>query len=89
MKYEDMIKRIKTCPFCGYLPHFTGDGDNWKDDGRYVEMSITCCATMTKALGWRFVKENKMQVKDIEDYLEARLIEDWNKREEPNENYTE
>lgn len=71
---EDLIG----CPFCGDIPYFTGDGDNWQDENRYVEMGLSCCISMTESIGWR--KARDMTTKERQDQLSQRLLERWNER---------
>lgn len=73
-----MIASIKPCPFCLGDPHFNGDGDNWQDESRYVEMSLVCCVTMPQAIGW--LRAREMTKKQREDELKKRLTDAWNHR---------
>ena len=50
----------------------------WRDDNRYVELSLTCCATMTEAIGWRRARELTVEASTAE--LKASLASRWNKR---------
>ncbi len=75
-----MTDKICKCPFCGGDPWFEGDGDNWRDDRRYVQMKLVCCVTMSSAIGWSAARD--MQSKDREEFLKKALVEKWNKRPE-------
>lgn len=66
------------CPFCGDQPWFEGDGSDWKDDCRYVEMSLECCSRMTAAIGWR--RARGMTAGERREELRAKLIAKWNVR---------
>jgi hypothetical protein len=66
------------CPFCGGTPDFEGNAADWKDESRYVELSITCCATMTEAIGWRRARDMTVEARTAE--LQAKLTEAWNRR---------
>lgn len=72
------------CPFCGSEPHFEGDVSDWKDDSRYVELTLTCCATMREAIGWR--KARDMSVGERYQELRIKLTEVWNRRAPEKEN---
>jgi len=69
---------LKPCPFCGDTPSFTGDAGKWRDESRYVELSIECCVTMTEAIGWR--KARDMTVNERTEELQTKLSERWNNR---------
>jgi hypothetical protein len=73
-----MTEELIGCPFCDSYPYFTGDGDNWRDDNRYVEMGLQCCVYMHDAIGWRQARD--MTTKERADLLTQRLIERWNDR---------
>ncbi len=66
------------CPFCGEEPHFSGDASEWKDDARYVEMSLGCCATMTEGMGWRKARDMTVAARTAE--LQSALSKRWNTR---------
>jgi hypothetical protein len=66
------------CPFCGDQPWFEGDANQWRDDRRYVELSLTCCATMTENIAWRNARD--MTAKEKESELKRQLITNWNNR---------
>lgn len=66
------------CPFCGSDPWFEGSASEWKDDHRYVELTLKCCASMTEAIGWR--KARDMTVEARESELKAQLTASWNTR---------
>lgn len=76
-----MSSKPNPCPFCGGTPFFEGDAAEWKDDSRYVELSLSCCATMTEQIGWRRARDMTVEQRKAE--LEATLIERWNTRIEP------
>lgn len=72
------------CPFCGHEPSFEGNGSCWKDENRYVEMSLQChnCDTVQSAqVGW--ARAQKMTPEEIEAVLRDTLIAKWNRREQP------
>ena len=73
------MSSILACPFCGEQPWFTGDAGHWKDENRYVELDLECCATMNEFIGWQRARE--MTVAERTDELKSRLIERWNKRD--------
>ena len=72
---------LKPCPFCGSDPSFTGDASVWRDDSRYVELSLECCSSMTEAIGWWRARDMSTAERDAE--LRQRLTERWNTRHEP------
>lgn len=69
---------LKPCPFCGGTPYFEGDTNEWQDGSRYVELSLTCCATMTESIGWR--KARDMTIEERSAELRAKLTSNWNTR---------
>lgn len=66
------------CPFCGGVPSFQGDAADWKDDSRYVELSLGCCAIMTEGIGWRKARDMTVAARTAE--LESALSKRWNTR---------
>lgn len=70
--------KILNCPFCGEKPWFEGDASEWKDESRYVELSLTCCSTMTETIGW--MRARDMSISERTKELTQRLTERWNKR---------
>jgi hypothetical protein len=74
------MTELEKCPHCGESPSFEGSASNWKDDNRYVELSLTCCATMTEAMGWRQARE--LTVAQRTEFLKERLTKRWNTRVE-------
>ena len=66
------------CPFCGEQPWFAGDTAEWKDEGRYVELSLRCCVRMSEAIGWRLGRD--MTVEERTAQLKASLTKRWNTR---------
>ena len=78
-----MTEPLKPCPHCGSFPDFVGDASEWKDDHRYVELSLGCCAMMTEAIGWKRARD--MSAAERESDLRQRLTEAWNKRHVPEE----
>jgi hypothetical protein len=73
-----MSATLKPCPFCGGDPYFEGDTGDWKDDCRYVQLSLTCCATMTEGIGWRKARDMTVPARDAE--LRETLTARWNTR---------
>lgn len=69
---------LKPCPFCGSNPNFTGDASVWKDDSRYVELSLECCSSMTEAIGWRRARDMTVEARTTE--LKTSLTNRWNTR---------
>lgn len=69
---------IEGCPWCGELPWFEGNGDNWQDDRRYVQMQLVCCARMSTGIGWDRARE--MSPQEREDLMKKNLIAQWNSR---------
>lgn len=78
-----MTKELLSCPFCGGAPYFEGDAADWKDESRYVELSLTCCATMTEALGWRRARDMTVEARTAE--LTDKLATRWNTRYAPDD----
>lgn len=72
--------KLKPCPFCGGQPAFTGDAGQWCDWGRYVGLSLGCCAQITQQIGWRRARDMTPSERGAE--LHATLTEAWNKRNE-------
>ena len=70
--------QLKPCPFCGEEPWFEGDGDNWQDDCRYVEMEVVCCVRMSAALRWNNARNKTIQEREQE--LKEELLQMWNTR---------
>ena len=70
---------LKPCPHCGSQPWFS-DVQNM-DERRYEEKKLECCAVYSASIGWRRYKDMTAQAIDAE--LTADLIEQWNKRYEP------
>lgn len=73
------MSNILPCPFCGGQPWFSGDAARWKDENRYVELNLECCAIMNQTIGWQRARE--MTVAERTNELKIRLIEIWNKRD--------
>jgi len=69
---------LEACPFCGNTPSFSGDVTEWKDDARYVELSLGCCVSMTEAIGWRRAGAMTPEARTAE--LRSRLHSRWNTR---------
>lgn len=69
---------LEACPFCGNEPSFSGNASEWKDDYRYVELSLGCCVLMTEQIGWRQAREMTHEAKTTE--LRNRLQLRWNTR---------
>ena len=69
---------LEACPFCGNEPSFSGNASEWKDDYRYVELSLGCCVSMTEQIGWRRAREMTNEAKTEE--LRSRLQLRWNTR---------
>jgi hypothetical protein len=82
-----MTEEFLPCPFCGDTPWFEGDGNDWKDDRRYVEMFLTCCSSMSSAIGWSRAREMTAEARTKE--MKETLTRRWNKRyvEEKEEKY--
>lgn len=74
----EIDKALEACPFCGNEPSFSGDASEWKDDYRYVELSLGCCVSMTEQIGWRRAREMTHEAKTAE--LRSRLQLRWNTR---------
>lgn len=74
------MAEILPCPFCGNVPSFEGDSSEWRDDCRYVQLSLVCCATMTECIGWK--KARDLTPAERETALRAALTAAWNKRAE-------
>jgi hypothetical protein len=73
-----IANEFKDCPFCGGKPYFDGCVDDRRDEGRYVQLSLVCCVTMTEAIGWK--KAISMTTKEKETTLREKLISQWNTR---------
>lgn len=73
-----MEYKLHPCPFCGSDPWFEGDAGEWKDESRYVELSLKCCATMTEIIGWMRARDMTVDQRDAE--LRERLAKAWNTR---------
>lgn len=69
---------LKECPFCGGEPWFKGSAADWKDDRRYVELSLICCVQMTETIGW--MRARDMLVRERDKELRERLSLKWNTR---------
>lgn len=80
MNYE-----LLNCPFCGDTPWFEGDGKNWVDDRRCVQMHLRCCITMSASIGW--MRARDMTERSRTQEMQSALINRWNTRfvEEQNE----
>lgn len=76
---------LKDCPFCGCTPYFSGDVSDWQDDGRYIQLTIGCCVSMTESIIWR--KARDMSPAAIDKELRERLTERWNTRFTDESNY--
>ena len=73
------MNNCRPCPFCGGgQPVFEGDAAEWKDDRRYVQLSLTCCATMIEGMGWKQARE--LTVSERETVLHKALADRWNVR---------
>lgn len=68
------------CPFCGGEPTFEGNGECWKDEYSYVEMSLECCISMTAQMGQSQARGLTPQA--IEAQLREKLTRCWNARSE-------
>lgn len=79
--------KLLPCPFCGDTPQFKGSAEDWQDEHRYVELSLTCCVTMTEAIGWRQAKDLTVEARTSE--LQTRLTKLWNTRRVDNEDEDE
>lgn len=76
---KDLFKQVlEACPFCGNEPSFSGDASEWKDESRYVELSLGCCVSMTEQIGWRRARDMTHEAKTAE--LRSRLQLRWNTR---------
>lgn len=71
-------EELLPCPFCGCIPHYEGDAAEWKDESRYVDLSLECCATMTEAIGWHRARDMSVEMRTAE--LRGRLAKRWNTR---------
>jgi Lar family restriction alleviation protein len=71
-------RELLPCPFCGDTPVFEGDGENWQDERRYVQMKLVCCTSMSKAIGWNRARDMTPKAREAE--LRAKLTEQWNRR---------
>lgn len=69
---------LEACPFCGDEPSFSGNASDWKDESRYVELSLGCCVSMTEQIGWRRARDMTHEAKTAE--LQNRLRLKWNTR---------
>jgi hypothetical protein len=69
---------VEACPFCGNEPSFSGNASEWKDESRYVELSLGCCVSMTEQIGWRRARDMTHEAKTAE--LRSRLRSKWNTR---------
>ncbi len=69
---------LEACPFCGDEPSFSGSASDWKDESRYVELSLGCCVSMTEQIGWRRARDMTHEAKTAE--LQNRLRLKWNTR---------
>lgn len=72
------IDQLRPCPFCGCDPYLDGDGDNWQDESRYVEMSLECCVKMRVGIVWREARD--MSPVAREGRMRDELIKSWNQR---------
>jgi len=70
---------MKSCPFCGEEPSFSGDVSVWHDLSRYVELSLECCAVMTERIGWPRARDMTIEERDVE--LRERLVAKWDRRD--------
>ena len=57
---------------------FSGDASEWRDESRYVELSLGCCVSMTEQIGWRRAQYMTHEAKTAE--LCSRLRSKWNTR---------
>lgn len=73
-----MIDGLEGCPFCGETPCWEGDGANWKDEKRYVQMKLMCCVTMSCSISWMVARE--MLVEDRTKEMKNSLTKRWNTR---------
>jgi len=73
-----MANHLQPCPFCGDEPWFEGDASVWKDDRRYVEMSLGCCARITDMLGWKLARDMTHEART--ERLKVKLSDAWNRR---------
>lgn len=78
---RETVQELEPCPFCGNKPHFFGDVTDWKDDHRYVELSLGCCAMMTEGIGWRKARDMTVEARNTD--LRDRLSANWNRRVVP------
>ncbi|WP_043004925.1 hypothetical protein [Comamonas testosteroni] len=69
-------KDLLPCPFCNGQPSFSAA--EWKDENRYVGMSLECCATISKGIGWRMARDMTADQHTVE--LQRKLAESWNNR---------
>lgn len=70
------MSELKPCPHCGGQPYFSEVEE--KDDRRYMQIELTCCATYTQAIGWG--KYKSMSESEIKNYLTEGVTEQWNNR---------
>jgi hypothetical protein len=75
---EAAQQALEACPFCGNEPSFSGNASDWKDESRYVELSLGCCVSMTEQIGWRRARDMTHEAKTAE--LQNRLRLKWNTR---------
>lgn len=70
------MSELRECPFCGCQPTFSEVEE--KDDRRYMEMRLECCATMRSTICYSSFKS--MTDAAIESELRHDLVNDWNRR---------
>jgi hypothetical protein len=68
--------KLSKCPFCGDVPSFSSS--EFKDDNRYVEMTLECCIRMSASIPYGQFKSMTSEQIDLD--LRNELVAKWEDR---------